>query len=315
MMVFIRASLLVTVLLLFLSFVFFSQQTPKTAQKYTTYDVLPGSQKVAPQPYWLICTISPAQNPQRRAIIRSTWQSLFRNSSIYTTRFILSNPGPFWDSVIAHENATHGDLIILESLRETREIANTIKPIELFQRLRRDGLWGQRFAWVSKVDDDSFVDPRLFNKRWLVPRMDNVSLGTESSLSSIGSFFGKETQLRANVNRTIIPRRYMYEEYMYPDGPFYTMTWDMMELVAKLYEKTPESDRKHTHEDILIGHILTKTDIARTRRMSARRRLSPVRQKIGPWWRCRATKRTISIWIWCSTGDGMVRGLCVSLIR
>lgn len=50
------------------------------------------SPTILPQPIWLIATSTPAHSLQRRSIIRATWQDLYRNDTLITTRFILANP-------------------------------------------------------------------------------------------------------------------------------------------------------------------------------------------------------------------------------
>ena len=122
-------------------------------------------------PVWLIATISPAHSQQRRNIIRATWQSLYDDPAI-TTRFVISDPGELWMPLIRHENATYGDLIILSHLEETAHIANTIKTVELFRYLVESG-----FHWdfVSKLDDDSFLDVFTFYHSFILPRLDTRS--------------------------------------------------------------------------------------------------------------------------------------------
>lgn len=185
---------------------------------------------------WLIATISAAQSIQRRAIIRSTWQSLYRNETIFTTRFILSNPGELWAPLIAAENATYGDIIVLSDLKEDAHTANTIKSIEFLKHITSSGA---RYDFVTKLDDDSYLDAHTFFKFYLQPRIAFDEHKTVSEASA--------------MNRTIIARTLRRSTWTYPGGQFYTMTWDMAILLSTLHSKHPIDDE---HEDVLIGRLL-----------------------------------------------------------
>jgi len=188
-----------------------------------------------PSPLWLIATITPAHSLQRRAIIRATWQTLYGNTSLITMRFVLANPGKRWAPVIAHENKTFGDLIVLNHLEESAQVANTIKSIEFFKYLKSRG---ERYPFVSKLDDDSFVDAATFYESYLAPLL-STKASTDSS------------------TRTIIARELQMNGFLYPGGQFYTMTWDMVVLVSTLYERNPIVDE---HEDVLIGRLLHESN-------------------------------------------------------
>lgn len=192
--------------------------------------------KEIPHPVWLIATISAAHSLQRRAIIRNTWQSLYKNDSIFTTRFVLSNPGELWAPIIAAENATHGDIIILPNLEENGHTANTVKSIEFFKHITSGET---RYDFVSKLDDDSYLDAHTFFKNYLQPRIAFDEHKTVSETSA--------------MNRTIIARTLRRSTWTYPGGQFYTMTWDIVSLVSQLHAKHPIVDED---EDVLIGRLL-----------------------------------------------------------
>ncbi|QDS72013.1 hypothetical protein FKW77_001924 [Venturia effusa] len=189
-----------------------------------------------PSPSWLIATMSAAQSVQRRAIIRSTWQALYKNETIFRTRFVLSNPGELWAPVIAVENATHGDIILLPHLKEDAHTANTVKSIEFLKYLTSNST---SYDFVTKLDDDSYLDAHNFWKNYLEPRIafDANKSPAESSA----------------LKRTIIARTLRRSTWTYPGGQFYTMTWDMVSLLAQLHDEHPINDE---HEDVLIGRLL-----------------------------------------------------------
>jgi beta-1,3-galactosyltransferase 1 len=167
-------------------------------------------------------------------IIRLTWQRLYRDVPV-TTRFVLANPGPLWAPLIEAENATYGDLVVLPHLEESRAVANSIKAIEFFKWMTGQS---RRYLFVSKLDDDSFINARAFYNSYLAPRIDR----------STGS-----TELKAGVKRTAFGRRLSLEDFDYPGGQFYTVTWDLLELLVKLQRRLNVTDMA---EDALVGHLL-----------------------------------------------------------
>jgi len=192
--------------------------------------------KSSAQPIWLIATVSPAHGLQRRTIIRNTWQSLYKNDSIFTTRFVISDPGELWAPIVAVENGTYGDIIILLNLEENEHTANTVKSAEFFKYITSGDT---RYDFVSKLDDDSYLDAYNFYKNYLQPRIvfDEHKTVSESSA----------------MNRTIIGRTLHRGAWTYPGGQFYTMSWDMVNLIAELHGNHPVSNE---HEDVLIGRLL-----------------------------------------------------------
>jgi hypothetical protein len=197
--------------------------------------------KTSPQPIWLIATISAAHSLQRRAIIRNTWQSLYKNDTIFTTRFVLSNPGELWSPIIAAENATHGDIIILPHLEEDSHTANTIKSIEFLKYLTSGET---KYDFVSKLDDDSYLDAHTFFQNYLQPRIAFDAHKTHSESSAL--------------NGTIIARTLRRSTWTYPGGQFYTMTWDIATLLSQLHTEHPINDE---HEDVLVGRLLYQAGV------------------------------------------------------
>lgn len=147
-----------------------------------------------------------------------------------TTRFVLAEPGPLWASVVAAENETYGDIIILNGLPEDRHTANTIKTMEFFKWLV---MGGHQYTFVTKLDDDSFLNARQFMNNYLEPMVKGSANAAKA--------------------RKLIGRKLEKEGFQYPGGQFYTATWDMVELLASLQSKYFIDDRD---EDVLIGELL-----------------------------------------------------------
>jgi hypothetical protein len=201
---------------------------------------IPDILKSAPVPVWLIATVTPANGMQRRSIIRNTWQRLYKNDSIITTRFVVANPGPLWLPVLIAENATFGDIIMLDHIDESARTANTIKSVEFLKHLTTQP---QKYSFVTKLDDDSFLDSKTFYEEYLHPRI----IATPQPSSDL------ETPSSSPMNRTIFARTLHRGKYSYPGGQFYTMTWDLVSLLAKLHTENPITDE---HEDVMVGRLL-----------------------------------------------------------
>jgi hypothetical protein len=131
--------------------------------------------------------------------------------------------------LIQHENATHGDLIMLPQLEESAHVANTIKMVELLKHLAdRGSFW----KFISKLDDDSFLDVHTFYHTFIIPRLH-----------------------KQYHNRTLIGRHmdHWTPDFEYPGGQFYTFSWDLAMVLARLHDLNPITDE---HEDVLIGRLL-----------------------------------------------------------
>lgn len=188
-------------------------------------------------PTWLLATISPYSSQRRRNIIRATWQSLYANPD-FQTRFVIANPPPLWHPLIKHENDTYGDLIVLNHLEESAHIANTVKTVEFLKLLvanskapRSDVPW----KFVSKIDDDSFLEAERFYHLFLSERINQKH--------------------KDDGNGTLIARRLTRSDrnFSTPGGQFYTLSWDLVRLVAETHARNPIADLP---EDMLIGKLL-----------------------------------------------------------
>ncbi|KAM0798426.1 hypothetical protein BDR22DRAFT_974669 [Usnea florida] len=201
---------------------------------------LPNQHQPQPQqPTWLLATSSAFSSQRRRNIIRATWHSLYQNPA-FDKRFVIANPDPLWLPLIKHENDTYGDLIVLEHLAETAKIALTIKPMEMLKHLvaahEASGAATPPWKFVSKVDDDSFVDAERFYSEFLLPRIDRPAT--------------------ADHNATVIARPLTRPErnYTAPGGQFYTLSWPIVTRLVALYAAAHPVPK--LPEDTLIGRLL-----------------------------------------------------------
>ncbi|KAI9167428.1 hypothetical protein HJFPF1_03555 [Paramyrothecium foliicola] len=167
-----------------------------------------------PRP-WLAAVICAASDAQSRMRIRSTWMKLYKNLP-FDARFVVANPGPHWTEMVAMENRTFGDMIVLDKIQEDDFTANTLKTLEFYRHLVDNNL---RYEYVTKLDTDSWLNARGFWDRFLVPRMSNET-----------------GQLKATVSRTVISELYFSgpRDLVFPNGSMYTITWDLVEILVAL---------------------------------------------------------------------------------
>jgi hypothetical protein len=173
----------------------------------------------------LIATPCAAEKISRRAIFRSTWQNLYKNENI-TFRFVLGQIDPLFAPVIQIENETYGDIISLPWLQETHYIANSVKSVEFFRFLIESNL---KYDFVSKMDDDSFLNVPAFWNEFLEPRL----------LSEDSYIFGRDCSQWSN--------------FIYPGGQFYTLSWNIVEILVQAFAQNPQTD---VPEDLLVGNLL-----------------------------------------------------------
>ncbi|KAF2260425.1 hypothetical protein CC78DRAFT_523335 [Lojkania enalia] len=177
---------------------------------------------------WLIATMSAAKNIQRRMIIRGTWQRLYHSNTPFISKFFVARVDDIWATVIHAENETYGDIIELTHLEEKAEVAKHYKPLEFWVHVAETE--PERYDFLSKIDDDSFLDARAFWEGWLKPALDAEK--------------AKET-----VWARTLPR----DGYTFPGGQMYTLTNDLMKRAARLYKENPRQDEE---EDVLIARLL-----------------------------------------------------------
>lgn len=188
-----------------------------------------------PHSPWLAAIICAASDIERRTIIRSTWMSLFRDVP-FDGRFVVSNPGPQWTEMVATENRTFGDIIVLDHLQEDDITANTVKTLEFYKWLVSHNY---RYDFVSKMDTDLWLNARGFWERFLLPRISN-----ETGI------------LRSTAQRTMIGELYYTRSWdlVFPHGSMYTVTWDMVEMLASLQSRF----NVITGEDMAIAVLMLK---------------------------------------------------------
>lgn len=145
---------------------------------------------------------------------------------------MIANPHELWRPIIEQENATYGDIIILAHLEESHQIANTIKPIEFMKHLLHSG---HHYSWVSKVDDDSYIDASTFYREFLLPRL--------GANNTIIARYLSWAQMRPNDGI----------DFTCPGGQFYTLSWDMLALLVRLHTANPIDNEG---EDGMLGTLL-----------------------------------------------------------
>jgi beta-1,3-galactosyltransferase 1 len=178
----------------------------------------------------MLATMSPAAGQRRRNIIRTTWQSKYDNNA-FTMRFVISNPGETWAELVRHENDTYHDMIMLPDLEETSHVANTVKTVEFLTHLvAAAGSSGQKWNYVSKIDDDSFLDTTIFYRDFIRPRLHANTTIIARDMTGMGS-----------------------KSFRFPGGQFYTLSWDLVVKLADLYTQNPIKDEA---EDVLVGRLL-----------------------------------------------------------
>ncbi|SPO06865.1 uncharacterized protein DNG_09559 [Cephalotrichum gorgonifer] len=187
-----------------------------------------------PKP-WLAAVICAAADFEHRAAIRSTWMQLFRDVP-FDGRFVVANPGPQWTAMVAMENRTFGDIIVLDHLQEDDVTANTVKTLEFYKWLVSHDY---RYEFVSKMDTDLWLNARGFWDKFLAPRLSN-----------------KTGVWKSTVERTVIGELYYTRSWdlVFPHGSMYTVTWDMVGLLSSLQSRF----KVVTGEDMALAVLMLK---------------------------------------------------------
>ncbi len=188
------------------------------------------------KPPWLLITSSSSSDFQRRLLVRWTWVSLFHRSGIFDHIFAVSSTDPVLLPLIKKENDTFGDILLLDHIKDTHWTANRIKPFEFFKKVTNEGWKGRTYDFVSKVDQDSLVDPVRIWNRYLKGRM---------GLSGI-----KKDRLMLSMPHE------SFCKCPAPQGGFYTLSWDLAKLIGRLYA-TMEKPDKIEQEDCMVGRFPT----------------------------------------------------------
>ena len=191
------------------------------------------------QPRWLLGIMLPPQKVLRRATIRSTWATSARTSnSNYEYRFVIGGYKHLpWAPLIDAEIAAHNDILVLEDfIPDDKETANHIKFIAFCDHLQRqERITGQRYDFISKVDDDNWLNVPPFYDTFIAPRLPGGPKHTPDAL-------------------TVIGRPYNYgKPFVYTSGRMYTVSWRVLEILGRKYAADPSFDYETLHlaEDML----------------------------------------------------------------
>jgi Galactosyltransferase len=190
----------------------------------------------ASKPVWLIGTMSAPGDFERRTLIRSTWQALY-NETNYTFRFVLGKVDDQYAKTIEAEREQYNDLILIPSLEEKPGHARTIKPLEFLAQVTTSG---EFYDFVSVVSDDSFINIPDFTKEYIAPRMRRAV--PEPCLIGRPLIYRPSSQLGG-------------QKFMYPDAQFFTLSWDLVEVVARQYSLAPPKDAG----DEILGRLLDRS--------------------------------------------------------
>ena len=147
-----------------------------------------------------------------------------------------------WAPIIDAENATYGDIWVMEDYKnENYETANKVKNMEFFSHMAKQQRLGQirRYDFVSKVDDDNWVNLPIYWENFMASRLPG------------GEKYRPDAM-------TMIARPFAWGmSYVCPAGRMYTISWPLVEYYAKKY--SDHSERKHNEritEDQLMGWYL-----------------------------------------------------------
>jgi hypothetical protein len=227
---------LFTLLILFILTLIFL--TPTTSSLIPSSALAALSTASPPSHDWLVATISPALAQRRRNMIRTTWQALYTGPPA-TFRFVIANPGEEWFPVLLDEQDKYGDLIMLDHLTESKELGMKTKEIDF-------ALWlveqGTPWRYVSKLDDDSYLDASAFYEEYLSPRLNDTTIKPEDEDPVIiGRHMGRDGFISLEF------------PFPYPGGQFWTMSWPVVTALAHQYNI---SSTRHEFADVLVGMLL-----------------------------------------------------------
>jgi hypothetical protein len=208
---------------------------------------------------------------QRRALVRSTWLRMYRDVP-FDYVFVLGNPvfesthEEGWVELVQAENRTYGDLVVVDRVYEGAHHANSYKSVEFFRWLARRP-WMNRYAWVSKVDGDSFVDAKTFFSKYIEPRIisvddeTNADPTTDINKGKNDELITKEDAKKLGMSHlpasgvTFIARYVRGWGWEWPGGQFYTMSRDLIALLPKLQD-LGHNPHPNPGEDIRNAMIL-----------------------------------------------------------
>ena len=150
-----------------------------------------------------------------------------------------------WAPLIDAEIATYDDILVLEDfIPDDKETANHIKFIALCDHLaRQEKKTGRRYDFVSKVDDDNWLNIPPFYDTFIAPRLPGGEKYRTDGLTVIGrpSTWGRP--------------------FTYTSGRMYTVSWRVLEFLGSKYAADPSFDYETIH---LAEDMLPEVNLFRT---------------------------------------------------
>ena len=123
-------------------------------------------------------------------------------------------------------------------MNENRETANNIKNMELFKYMvKYEGARLRRYDFVSKVDDNVWLNIPLYFNAFIAPRLLGGVKHSRNNLTMIGR-----------------PMNWG-QAYVYASGRMYTLNWSLLEFLARKYTTVPLTGKT---EDEAVGYYLCK---------------------------------------------------------
>jgi len=150
-----------------------------------------------------------------------------------TWRFFLSRPDEAYEDLIQSENKTHGDIVILRDIEDTRDNARQRKPFGFFRYVEEQL---GKFKYVAKMDDDAFLNIPMFMEMYM-------------------------TEEHLNQDKNIIARMIKQEvdhNCMEPIGWFYAVSWN---LFLVLNDRLAHHHIDRQEEDFEVGLAICQSGV------------------------------------------------------
>jgi len=182
----------------------------------------------------LIIILTNANNFQRRQLMRAHQIQPYTAFKNITWRFVLGSPPPVWRQSLKYENDTYGDLLFLESVPDTKDIARSIKLLE-FYKYAETNL--PVYKYIAKLDTDTFVNIASLMKNYFNQDVDKFALASVGAVVRLGILD-------------------------WPQGGFFAFSYKLMIFVNRIYGLVP---RTVYEEDFQIGWYLRDAEVNYTR--------------------------------------------------
>jgi hypothetical protein len=181
----------------------------------------------------LVLVLTASMDIQRRQIMRAHQINPYKKYNL-TFKFVLGNTPSEYRQIIKHENDTYGDLLILEDVPDTKDIARTIKLFETFKYIEEKL---PVYKYIAKIDTDCFVNIAGFMNNYFNETVQ------EFELAAIGA----------------IVRRGRLE---WIQGGFMAYSYKLMLFINKMYSKVR---RTVYEEDFQMGWYLNDAQVNYTK--------------------------------------------------